>query len=46
MPGTEAALNLLRKKIDKMNQEELALMLKQLQQEKKRRGKRKKTTKK
>jgi len=46
MPGTEASLAILRKKLDKMNKEELALMLKQLQQEKKRRGKRKKSSKK
>lgn len=42
MPGSKESLEILRKSIDKMSKENLVLMLRQLEQERKRRNPKKK----
>jgi uncharacterized membrane protein (DUF106 family) len=46
MPGTKEAMEIFRKKLEKLNKEQMAVMLKQLTQEKKRRKSKKKSSKK
>ena len=43
MSETKAALEIVNKKLDRMTQQELKIMLRQLQQEKKRRSTKKKS---
>jgi len=45
MPGTKEAMELFHKKLAKMNKDQMAVMLKQLTQEKKRRKSKKKSSK-